>query len=372
MEAENKFEFEQLKKEEQRNKDCIAEYITIYYQVVGVAMGLLVAAVGYFIVQNNADLFKMVHLSVYQLLGFGVFAVCFVLQTFALIILHKCNTHNKIAGYLRVLTREKWALPARTDKSRKDNVPKDLFLWEAIQQRLGKREGKQVYKFPNAADLDYVLTEATWGVWNLFFVPLKKLWVKDSWAYPVSLSFGLHAPVLAAMLGWFFYIRPHLCGGSYSVVIVQWGLCAYLFFSFLGNMVRVALLCHDDKPRTIGRYASFFEEKRTLLLKSRYGIIVERWDDNWDPNTDVLRAQIRVYEGRTECYVIYAFVPTYERVEKDGKVKRVLDSKAARWVRCDTVFSCAKEAEIWLDALAKRHGCKTVNHVKVTVPAPHK
>ncbi len=372
MEAENKFEFEQLKKEEQRNKDCIAEYITIYYQVVGVAMGLLVATVGYFIVQNNADLFNLVHLSVYQFLGFGLFAVCFVLQTFTSIILHKTDTHNKIAGYLRILTREKWVLPKKADKERKDTIPKDMFLWEVISQRLGQREAKQSYKWFNAADLDSLLTDTLWGLWNLFAAPVKNAFVKDSCPYPALLSFGLHAPIFAAMTGWVFYIRPHLCGGPCSIVVAQWVLCVYLLLSFLGNMVRVALLCRDDRLRTIGSYASFFQEKRTALLKSRYGIIVERWKDNWDPSTDVLRVQIREYNGRTECYVIYAFVPTYDKVEKDGSVRRVLDSQPNQGKRCETEFSCVTEAQQWIDKLAKEHRCKNVRITKIKVPAPRK
>jgi len=304
MEQSNVKEFELLKKLEQENKDCITEYMKTYFQVVIGIVGAIVALINFY-APGRKDWPASADDLFFQLLGYGLFAVCLMCQSFSLIILHKCHTHNKLSAYLRVLSREKW-------EKHPEEPPNSFFLWDVVQSKLGKKEKEISFRPFSLQQWKDRISRISWGLVTSLSVPVKKWHIRDSWSYPVSLSFGLHLSLLGAILTWIVYIQPHLreppaqvfLSDSYACIVLglqsmcrmpanidgeksgafwaQSFLCVYLVLALFGNTNRIALLCRHHSSRTVGYYVSFFADQRAIFLKAIHKIVVANWNENWD------------------------------------------------------------------------------------------
>jgi hypothetical protein len=264
-------EYELMRGEIIAIQSCITEYMKMFYGAAAAFIG----AYGLFLGHDKQN----------PLQGFDAYVplfLAYIVLSFATVIFHKFNTHNRYAGYARALTQEVWG-------NEKLNEIKSVHLWEsvvgfiyagqkdfiainlseampAISRRL--KRVKHNCDYPSR-DWRATSRKIALGMGMMLRATIFRAKTL-SWTYAFQVAFAPFATTIILLGIWIAVLLGRI-GSPYFVINlgIQITLVSYLFASWCGLAYRLYRLCGNDGDRTIEAYCLHFMKSRYLALAKR-------------------------------------------------------------------------------------------------------
>jgi hypothetical protein len=269
-------EYKMVREEIVRVQDCITEYMKMYF-----GAGVFVIGAVWYLARNHVDTDHHSSPFLPEWAGGYVFAaLSYIILAFATIVFHKFNTHNRYAGYARLLQYEELSPLVQ-----RNCVHTEIYLWEAIlayvyneneadipddvmdeyKERLAKQKKlfetyKSVFKFPGTLSKRILL-----GFWMMFRSTILKRPTK-SWTYPYQIAFGLAITSSFTLFIWAHFMTAVSAQVPMPDMLVQDSMFAHIIICWCGLSHRLFRLCGDDGDRTIEAYTVKFMEARYVIL----------------------------------------------------------------------------------------------------------
>lgn len=226
---------------------------------------------------------------------------------FAIVIFHKFNTHNRIAGYLSAMTREhfpnekeendvEYRIFESCDLALRQSRPgvremltgdtEDFFLTEKDICNI-EHESKIIQHNNDSKNFFSVAYRIFYGAYMVIRAPVKKVGTR-SWRYSYPISFGLLVPTIIGMMVLYLYLPEVMMEDKTTIGwmpthYLWWGAIGLVGVAWIGMFFRLFRLCKDRSKsglsrcgdRTISEYCNRaiverYRIFRTMGIEVRY------------------------------------------------------------------------------------------------------
>jgi hypothetical protein len=269
MERSLKTEYEMIHKEVVEVRTCITDYIKMFFGVGIAVVGLfsyiafrpmaLEGKLGTITLPDAASGLLNQHDW-----GFAIISLAYITLTFASILFHKFNTHNRGAGYLRALEQERHQFSGLF----RDYPVDEIRLWQSglatpfqkksyhwgcinsehnfrqLEMLVAKLDSKYAHPFSNP-----ILTtkRCTGGLMMILRSTIYRAKTR-SWTYPFQVAFG---PLMVTILLFLTWLSIALSLDPDIRVIAQVVLFVHILTCWFGLGYRMHRLCASAGDRTI-------------------------------------------------------------------------------------------------------------------------